>query len=461
MSIDRRDFLKIAGAHAGLLATGACALPAGTTRPGPAGAGAPAVGGRGGSPDIVVIGAGAFGGWTALYLQQMGAQVTLVDAWGPGNSRSTSGDETRGVRTSYGDREHGELWMRWAHEAIAKWTRWDAEWHGELGPQLFFPTGDLIMRADWERFTNTTRELWDKVGVRYQVLPVNEVQYRWPAIRLEDISAVLYEPGAGVVRSRRACQAVAEAFQRMGGKLIVARAQTSLAANGTVSQLLMSNGETLRADSYVYACGPWLGKIFPDLLGQRLRTPIGNVFYFATPPGDHRFAYPNIPSYNFPGVTGWPALPVDNRGFRVRTGGGGLADPDLSDRWIPADRHERPRNFLAQRFPELADTPLMETRACHYELSVSRNFIIDRHPDLSNVWIAGGGSAEGFKFGPVVGEYVARRVLGDEGDPEIAAQFRIPEEQYDPPEPPVPEPAGAGPGAGARTSSRARRPPDD
>ena len=36
----------------------------------------------------------------------------------PGNSRSTSGDETRGVRSSYGDKpgQLGELWMLWARE---------------------------------------------------------------------------------------------------------------------------------------------------------------------------------------------------------------------------------------------------------------------------------------------------------------------------------------------------------
>ena len=51
-----------------------------------------------GKPHIVVIGAGAFGGWTALYLLRSGARVTLVDAWGPGNSRSSSGGETRVIR---------------------------------------------------------------------------------------------------------------------------------------------------------------------------------------------------------------------------------------------------------------------------------------------------------------------------------------------------------------------------
>jgi glycine/D-amino acid oxidase-like deaminating enzyme len=175
-----------------------------------------------------------------------------------------------------------------------------------------------------------------------------------------------------------------------------------------------------------------------------------------------------MPTWNYPGTTGWPGLPVDNRGFRVRGGGGGgrnpaaanaggsatptdsaravatppaqspapastanETDPDLSVRWIDADRVVRSRQWVADHFPDLKDVPLLETRACHYEATSSRNFVIDRHPDLRNVWIAGGGNAEAFKQGPVLGEYIAKRVLGDEGDPEIAKQFRIPATEFD------------------------------
>jgi glycine/D-amino acid oxidase-like deaminating enzyme len=67
-------------------------------------------------PRIVVIGAGAFGGWTALYLLRRGAQVTLVDAWGPGNARASSGGETRIIRASYGpDRIYVQLVARALH----------------------------------------------------------------------------------------------------------------------------------------------------------------------------------------------------------------------------------------------------------------------------------------------------------------------------------------------------------
>ncbi len=108
-------------------------------------------------------------------------------------------------------------------------------------------------------------------------------------------------------------------------------------------------------------------------------------------------------------------------------------DPDRSNRWTSEERIEASRRVLVARFPELASAPVLETRACHYESSIGRNFVIDTHPDFRNAWIAGCGNAEGFKFGPVMGAYIAQRVLGDEGDAEVAAGFRIPTDTYDEP----------------------------
>jgi sarcosine oxidase len=47
---------------------------------------------------------------------------------------------------------------------------------------------------------------------------------------------------------------------------------------------------------------------------------------------------------------------------------------------------------------------------CQYENSCNGDFLIDRHPELENVWLVGGGSGHGFKHGPALGEYVARLV---------------------------------------------------
>jgi sarcosine oxidase len=424
MTLDRRSFIKRAGATAGLLATVPSALSA--ALPGGVVPTAPALSRR--RPHVVVIGAGAWGGWTAYWLRVHGAQVTLVDAYGPGNSRSTSGDETRGIRTAYGERE---LWTRWAAESILRWKEWDAEWSRELGVRHFFTTGDLILRPDWDAFTEQSRATWDKVGIRYEVLTGDEVRYRYPQIASDDIGVALFEPDAGVARSRRCCESNAEIVQRMGGTVRVAHAAAGRRGANRLDDVVLDGGERLGADAFVFACGVWLPKVLPEAMAGKMRGPLGHVYYLGTPPGDARFTVPNMPSWNVGGTTGWPALGAENRGFRVRWGGRGPEDPDTSERWVDPELFSGARDFVQRWFPALADAPILEARACHYDGTVSRDFIIDTHPGLDNVWICGGGNAEGFKMGPVVGEYTARRVLGLETEAELAEQFRLPEETYE------------------------------
>jgi glycine/D-amino acid oxidase-like deaminating enzyme len=411
MPVNRRKFLRtVAAAHAGAaITTSAAAQPRA-------------------SADVVVIGAGAFGVWTAYYLRRLGARVRLVDAYGPGNSRATSGDETRGVRSSYGDRgPHAELWTRWADRAIDRWASFDAEWGRQMKVRLFFKTGDFIFRPAPETFTQRTQEIWTKLKIPFQLPRVEDVAREYPQFDLSKITFAMYDPRAGVVRARRACEVVAEAFRQSGGEVLMGHA-TIGDRDGERLQNIRTAGPaaTLTGGMFIFALGPWFPKAFPQLMASRIRTPLGHVHYFGTPPGDDRFTFPNIPSWNFPGVTGWAALPPDNRGFRVRLRGSAPTDPDTSDRAFDRSYDTIARTFLAERFPQMAQAPLLETRACHYEMSASGNFIIDRFPGFSNVWVAGGGSAEGFKFGPVTGEYIAKRVLGLEDNSELAKAFALP-----------------------------------
>jgi glycine/D-amino acid oxidase-like deaminating enzyme len=435
--MDRRRFLGVTGA--GALGLGASGLSA-ETGADPAGEGtgarpdtrpaAPAVH-TGTSSEVLVIGAGVFGMFTAHYLRERGVDVRVVDQHGPGNSRATSGGETRGVRSSYGDRPHGNHWARWAVESMRRWKAWDERYSPASNP-LFHTTGDLILRPEEEPYLRRTRANWDALGVEYEDLSMEEVARRWPVIRTEGMTRALYEPAAGVVRARAAIQSAAEQFRINGGQFTFARITPGDAAGGRLSGVVTDQGETLTADTYLFACGPWLPKVLPDVMGNRLRVRImGHVFYFATPPGDHRWTVPNLPSYGVPGGTGWPAMGPDYRGFRARTGGRAHEDPDTSDRaTIPPEGFERGIEFVRRFFPEIAEQPILETRACHYESSLDRNFIVDVHPGWENCWIAGGGSAEAFKQGPTLGDYIAHRILGQDMDPEVTEGFRLTEETF-------------------------------
>ena len=239
MTLDRREFLKVAGVGAGALLTG-CATASAGARP---------AGFRLASSHVIVVGAGAFGGWTALNLQRLGARVTLVDMYGPGNSRSTSGDETRGVRSSYGDRvEVGELWMQWAHKAMGRWKEFDAEFGSPVKNQIYFTTGDLFMRSDWEPTITRNRDWWTKYKIPFETLTPDEVRQRWPVFQMDDIKAVLFETNAGVVRARRATQLVTEVFQREGGRLVIGRVVPPTPGSWDGRTLTMTNGETLAGE---------------------------------------------------------------------------------------------------------------------------------------------------------------------------------------------------------------------
>ena len=461
--MDRREFLQLAG-------VGTAAVAGFAQKPF-----APAAGivkpkrGKGGPEHVIVIGAGAWGCWTAYHLRQSGAKVTVVDQYGPANSRATSADETRGIRSSYGDRPEVSAphWTMWARSAIARWHQFDQEWGPVFRTRFFVETGDVICRATEEPFLKNTRALWTAQGVKHEVLTGDDVRRRWPAMNNDDTTIAIYEPDAGVARARASTLAVAAIAEKNGVEFKIGRVRPGAIVNNKMDGVILDDGTVLRGDAYVFACGPWLRKLFPSVMENRMRVPLGYVCYFGTPVGDNRFTYPNMPSFNFPGVTGWVALPVDSRGFRVR---GAIAappvlggfvppplpprpagtpappppppaprppvdpiqnDPDLSTRWMTPERVDGSRRFLARRFPIMANAPLIETRCCHYEGSVNRNFIIDHLPGAENAWVAGVGQSEGFKFAPVVGEYVAMRVLGNPGDPKLAEAFKMPTDEYE------------------------------
>ena len=362
---------------------------------------------------IAVIGAGAFGGWTALYLLRRGARVTLIDSWGPGNSRASSGGETRVIRGTYGP---SQPYTEMAARAIQLWREHEQRW----GRQLMFPIGVLWMAADADdTFERGSLPLLRKAGIPYEELSQRDLARRWPQINLEGVRWGVYEPESGFLTARIACQAVLEAF-RSGGEYRQAAVQPEHLEEAKWDGLSLSDASKLTADQYVFACGPWLGKLFPETIGRRIRATRQEVFFFGTPAGDDRYSERKLPVwadhrerfvYGIPGNQG--------RGFKVADDTRGAEfDPTSGDRTVSADGLKAMRDYVGLRFPGLKNAPLLESRVCQYENSPDDHFIIDRHPLHENVWIVGGGSGHGFKHGPALGEMVARLVMeGGDADP--------------------------------------------
>jgi glycine/D-amino acid oxidase-like deaminating enzyme len=358
---------------------------------------------------VVIVGAGVFGAWTAVHLLRQGHDVTLVDAWGPAHARASSGGESRMTRGAYGK---DVIYTRMALDSLKEWKALSAV----SGLPIFHECGVLFFFPREEDYLRDSLAAHRSLGIPTQALGPSEMARRFPMIDFTGISAGLFEPGFGALMARRAVQTLVDTFAQHGGKL--ERAYVSLGPHHqqSLTSVRLSDGRMLEAENFVFALGPWLPKIFPDVIGSRIQPTRQEVFFFAPPAGDRRFLPAAMPGWaDFNGgdiFYGFPDL--ENRGIKFAHDQHGLpVDPDTQDRRPTEAALAEVIAFRDRRFPLLRGAPLTEARVCQYENSSNGDFLIDFHPQLANVLLMGGGSGHGFKHGPEVGRYASRRLTGN------------------------------------------------
>lgn len=308
-----------------------------------------------------------------------------------------------------------EIYTGWAKQSRQSWI----EFFENIGrPELFAPTGVLWTPPPGDPAIAQTIASLEKSRVPFELLTTEELGARFPQFSFSSERIGIFEPQGGALYARSAVRAVVEEAIRNGVDYFRDAAE---APDGKA--LRTKSGKVLQAGAFVYACGPWLPKIFPEILEGRIRPTRQEVFYFGPPAGNRQFTPPEMPIWiDFSGGRGEYVLPdLENRGVKVGFDRHGPAfDPDTGDRVV----HDvaEVRAFVAERFPGLANAPILETRVCQYENTSTGDFLIDRHPHFENVWLAGGGSGHGFKHGPMVGEYVIGLL---DGTAEIEPRFSL------------------------------------
>lgn len=354
--------------------------------------------------DLAIIGAGVFGAWTAYHARMTGMKVVLLDAHGPANARASSGGESRIIRMGYGA---DEIYTRWSMRSLELWK----DYFQRTGQKLFHATGVLWMAREQDVYLTNTMATLQKVGVRFEKLSRSEMEKRFPQIHFEPDSWGVFEPESGALMARRAVQAVVEDAVRAG--IVYRRAAVGpIKGKGRLEILETSGGEQIRAARYAFACGPWLPKLFPALLGNRIHPTRQEVLFFGTSTGEVRFAPPAMPAWIDFNNEAYGIPDLESRGFKIAPDRHGPTfDPDTGERIVSAATIRQVRKYIARRFPLLKSAPLVEARVCQYENTSNGDFLIDRHPDFENVWLIGGGSGHGFKHGPAVGEYAVSRIL--------------------------------------------------
>lgn len=358
--------------------------------------------------DVAVIGAGVFGAWTALQLARRGKRVILLEAYGPGHPLSSSGDESRIIRMGYGK---DEIYTRWSQRSLVQWKELFAATRSEA---LFQQTGVLWLAAEKDGTLRATREVLTRCGVNFEEFDHASLASKFSQVNLDGIGEGILEPESGVLMARRAVAAVVAEAVRIGVEFRTAQVDAPR-GSGKITEIIgRSSGESFRAGEYVFACGSWLARLFPHILSNRVFVTRQVVFYFSSRAGDERFSPPALPTWLIQNDE-WYGMPsLESRGFKVALDRHGEAvDPETQSRLVTREEVNEVRKYVARRFPALQDALIAETRVCQYENTSNGDFLIDRHPEIKNVWFAGGGSGHGFKHGPALGEYVTSQILGE------------------------------------------------
>jgi sarcosine oxidase len=356
------------------------------------------------------------GTWVALEAAERGRRVLLVDAFGPGDPRASSGDESRILRSSHGT---DRVYPVWARESRERWMALA----DEAGQPIFVQSGVAWLAHADSGFEADSEATLRALDIPVEHLVPGEAAARWP-ISTEGLAFVLFEPEAGVLRARAGVRAAARRFEALGGAIERRKVRTPLELDH--GALADTNGARIAdAAEIVVAGGPWLPSLFPDIVGSRIRVTRQDVLYLGTPAGDARYDATGFPAWidyddAFYGI---PAL--DGRGAKVAPDDyGPEVDPDQLERVVDPASIAATRAFLARRLPGLAQQPIVETRVCQYETTSDTHFVIDRHPQMEHVWIVGGGSGHGFKHGPRIGRYVVDRLDGAT-DPGLDERFSV------------------------------------
>ncbi len=362
---------------------------------------------RGGpTPDLLVVGAGVMGAWTALAARRDGRRVTLVDAFGAGHARATSGDQTRISRCSHGA---DSLYTRWARDARDGWRTLEAE----TGEMLFRQSGALWFTGADDNFAAATIPTLRAIGIPVERLTTDELHARWPQIGTDGITGAVFEPEAGLLMAARGVATAVRRLGEIGGSFAIADVRPGAIDGDRLLDVVDGTGRRWPAAMFVFAAGPWLPQLFPDVVGGLVTVTKQDVVYLGPPAGDTRWSDDAIPCWVDMAQPFYGLPSAEGGGFKIAPDRfGPMWDPEHGERLVDPDAVRVAREYAALRFPDLARQPVIEARVCQYEMTPDAHFLIDRHPAFSNVWLVGGGSGHGYKHGPEIGRHVVARLDG-------------------------------------------------
>lgn len=356
--------------------------------------------------DVIVLGTGGFGSSTLYHLARRGLKVLGVDRFGVAHDRGSSHGETRIIRKAYFEHsDYVPLLLR----AYELWGELEAE----SQRQLFWQCGLMLTGLPESEAVSGARFAAKLHSLNIENLTAAETSLRWPGFRIPDGFDVVFEPEAGFLKVEDCVQTHLNLAVAQGARLHLDDPVLSWTATENEVRVRTTNDEYV-AKSLVITAGAWSAGVMA-CLNLPLQVLRKTLFWHPTKTADGNlsngmptfyFELPDVGSCAVRSFYGFPS--IDNETLKVaeHSGGNIVSDPLLVDRGCHHEDSEPVAQFVRSCLPVLNPNAARQA-VCLYTVTPDRHFVVDRHPQHSNVAIGCGFSGHGFKFTSVIGEVLA------------------------------------------------------
>ena len=353
--------------------------------------------------DAIVVGLGAMGSAALRALARRGARVVGFDAHRPPHALGSSHGRSRIIREAYfEDPAYVPLVQR-------AWALWE-ELERERGERLLVPTGGLMIGPESCVLVRGALASATRHGLPHEVLDATTLAVRFAAVAPDPEMVAVWEPRAGVLSPEAGIGALLASAGASGATIRAEEPVVRWRPAGAGFEVETAR-DTYRAERLVLCAGPWLGTLVPELSTVLAVERVVQLWFEPTAP--ERFTPERCPIsiweygpgrffYSFPALGHGVKAALHHQGRR--------ADPDQVERRVGDDESHAVRRLLERYLPGAAGR-LLDASVCLYTNTPDEHFLIDRHPQHSNVLVVSACSGHGFKFAPAIGEIAAELTL--------------------------------------------------
>ena len=350
---------------------------------------------------VAIVGAGIMGLSAARAFLKQGCQVSIYDQGPIPNPAASSFDDHRLIRYPYGNQAG---YMRMVGSAYAVWEQ---VWQ-DVKARHYVQTGTLVLGTSTHGWVAESKAALHDANISLERLARPDLTARYPYLYTDDICEAYYLASGGVLLASRILDALTHFLSSNSVSINSHNAITAIDAE--TAALHLSSGQLVTADHIVVTAGAWVTQLLPHLSAQI--TPSKQTIVYFQLPDEVKAIWQKAPMI----------LDIDNHsGFYlvppVAETGLKTGDHRFSLRGNPA--HPEPptkseidtiKQATSHRLPAFARYPIIESKTCYYSVTRNEQFLCQKAAHTS---VLTGFSGHGFKFAPLIGEQLARTVLGE------------------------------------------------